>query len=216
MSASRRKCTGIIAFSEKSAGSLPARGIRPTKNSVLSADGPQIIVLARTFTGRWDQPGGRSMRRTSVVRFLTSVVIASFVVAGPLAPLTQAQQPAPSAEVVQAQPVPQAQPPVPAQPVPQAQPPVQPDLFQEKLKAERTSDRSQAAYNVQAAVVNVFYVPGKAITCAAGGALGIIILAVSFGTGYRNASFFFEEGCGGKWVVKGDDLRPDTPPTLVT
>ena len=168
------------------------------------------------------------MRRTSVVRFLTSVVIASFVVAGPLAPLTQAQQPAPSAEVVQAQPVaqaqppvpeqpvPQAQPPVPAQPVPQAQPPVQPDLFQEKLKAERTSDRSQAAYNVQAAVVNVFYVPGKAITCAAGGALGIVILAVSFGTGYRNASFFFEEGCGGKWVVKGDDLRPDAPPTLVT
>jgi len=169
------------------------------------------------------------MRRTSVVRFLTSVVIASFVVAGPLAPLAQAQQPAPSAEVPQAQPVaqaqppaveqpvPQAQPPAPVQPVPQAQPPaVLPDLFQEKLKAERVSDRSQAAYNVEAAVVNVFYVPGKAITCAAGGALGIIILAVSFGTGYRNASFFFEEGCGGKWVVKGDDLRPDTPPTLVT
>ena len=169
------------------------------------------------------------MRRTSVVRFLTSVVIASFVVAGPLAPLAQAQQPAPSAEVPQAQPVAQAQPPAVEQPVPQAQPPAQvqpvpqaqppavlPDLFQEKLKAERVSDRSQAAYNAEAAVVNVFYVPGKAITCAAGGALGIIILAVSFGTGYRNASFFFEEGCGGKWVVKGDDLRPDTPPTLVT
>src|SRR5262249_52000679 len=170
------------------------------------------------------------MRRTSVVRFLTSVVIASFVVAGPLAPLSQAQQPAPSAEVGQGQPVAQAQPPVPAQPVPPAEPPapvqpvpqaqppapLPPPLFQEKLRGEGVSDRSQAAYNVEAAVVNVFYVPGKAITCAAGGALGIVILAVSFGTGYRNASFFFEEGCGGKWVVKGDDLRPDTPPTLVT
>ena len=157
------------------------------------------------------------MRRTSVVRFLTSVVIASFVVAGPLAPLAQAQQPAPSAEVVQVQQVPQAEPPAPVQAVPTPPPaPTQPDLFQEKLKAERTTDRSQAAYNIEAAVVNVFYVPGKAVTCAAGGARGIIILAASFGTGYRHATFFFEEGCGGKWVVKGDDLRPETPPTLVT
>ena len=157
------------------------------------------------------------MRRTSVVRFLTSVVIASFVVAGPLAPLAQAQQPAPSAEVVQVQQVPQAEPPAPVQAVPTPPPAAtQPDLFQEKLKAERTTDRSQAAYNIEAAVVNVFYVPGKAVTCAAGGALGIIILAASFGTGYRHAPFFFEEGCGGKWVVKGDDLRRETPPTLVT
>jgi hypothetical protein len=25
----------------------------------------------------------------------------------------------------------------------------------------------------------------------------------------------FNEGCGGKWIVKGDDLRPDSPPTMI-
>ena len=159
------------------------------------------------------------MRRTSVVRFLTSLVITSFVLAGPLAPLAGAQQPAESAQVpaapmqsAQAQPAP----PVPAQPMPPTQPaqPAQPDLFQETLKAQRTSDRAQGLYTAEAAVTNVFLVPGRAITCAAGAIAGVGILALSFGTGYRAAGNLFNEGCGGKWIVKGDDMRPDTPSTL--
>src|SRR5690349_12052908 len=100
------------------------------------------------------------MRRTSVVRFLSLLVIASFVFAGPLAPLAQAQQPAPAVETAQGQPAPavetaQAQPaPPPAvQPMPPAPVPAsQPDLFQETLKAQRASDRSQGAYRAEAAV----------------------------------------------------------------
>jgi hypothetical protein len=164
------------------------------------------------------------MRRTSVARFLTSVSIASFVVAGPLAPLAHAQQQAPPAEVVQAQPtapaeVVQAQPTAPAEAV-QVQPtapppPAQPDLFQEKLKGERATDRSQGFYNAEAVLVNVFLVPGRAITCAAGTIVGVTILAVSLGSGYRPATAMINEGCGGKWIVKGDDLRPDAPSSLV-
>lgn len=169
------------------------------------------------------------MRRTSVVRFLTSVVIAALMMAGPLAPLAHAQQPAPAADTAQTdaarppgnatdvQPTAQvdtvqAQPGAPPQPA-TPPPPMQPDLFQEKLKGERASDRSQGLYNTEAVIVNLFLVPGRAITCAAGGLVGITILAVSLGTGYRPASYMFQEGCGGKWIVKGDDLRPDTPST---
>jgi hypothetical protein len=215
------------------------------------------------------------MRRTSVVRFLTSLIIASLALAGPLAPLAQAQQsgrtaepnpmesasppadvtepestppaeatqssPMPPAEATQAEgtpppgvaqaqpmpPVPQAQPvppappvqpapvaPPPPQPVPAAQP-AQPDLFQETLKAQRASDRSQALYNLEAVVVSVFLFPGRIVTCAAGTLIGVGLLAVSVGTGYRAATGIFHEGCGGKWIVTGDDLRPDTPPSLV-
>ena len=229
------------------------------------------------------------MRRTSVVRFLTSLIIASLASAGPLAPLAHGQQgdqsaevsaspaevtqpastppaeatqstpaeatqpqPTPPAEVTQSAPMPptettqaqatppaevaQAQPTPPAgvaQPVPPAPPvqvapvappppqpaygaqPAQPDLFQETLKAQRASDRSQALYNLEAVVVSVFLFPGRIVTCAAGTLIGVGLLTVSLGTGYRAATGIFHEGCGGKWIVTGDDLRPDTPPSLV-
>ena len=203
------------------------------------------------------------MRRTSVVRFLTSLIIASLASAGPLAPLAHGQQGDQSAEATQPQPttpaeatqpapmpptettqaqatppagVAQAQPTPPAgvaQPVPPAPPvqvapvappppqpaygaqPAQPDLFQETLKAQRASDRSQALYNLEAVVVSVFLFPGRIVTCAAGTLIGVGLLTVSLGTGYRAATGIFHEGCGGKWIVTGDDLRPDTPPSLV-
>jgi|SRR5690242_13310008 len=162
------------------------------------------------------------MRRTSLGRFLTSIVIAAFALAGPLAPLAHAQQSDQTGELAQAtqpappaQPAPAAPPAPPVPPPPAAQPPqpTQPDLFQETLKAQRTSDRSQGLYTAEAVVVSTFLVPGKAITCVAGGMVGVTLLALSLGTGYRAASYMFHEGCGGKWIVRGDDLRPDVPST---
>ncbi|HEX9822372.1 MAG TPA: hypothetical protein VGD07_22455 [Methylomirabilota bacterium] len=122
--------------------------------------------------------------RTRVV----SALLGALLLAGPLAPFAGAQQPAP-----------------PAQP---AQPPA-PDLFQETLRAERDAERMKGAYDAGAVAVNVFLVPGRAITCVLGGAVGVVVLAATFGTGYRAASSAVHEGCGGKWVVTGDDLRPD-------
>jgi hypothetical protein len=38
---------------------------------------------------------------------------------------------------------------------------------------------------------------------------------LTLGTGYRPATYLVQEGCGGKWVLKGDDLRPDRPAVVV-
>jgi hypothetical protein len=118
--------------------------------------------------------------RTRVV----SALLAALLLAGPLVPLAGAQQPTP--------------------------PPPAPDLFQEQLKAEQEAERSRGVYNAGAVAVNVFLVPGRAITCVLGGTVGVVALALTFGTGYRFASAAVHEGCGGKWLVTGDDLRPET------
>jgi hypothetical protein len=109
-------------------------------------------------------------------------MLATLLLAGPLVPLAGAQQP--------------------------AQPPA-PDLFQETLKAQRDDERTRGNYDAGAVAVNVFLVPGRAITCLIGGAAGLVVLAATFGQAYRAASAAVHEGCGGKWTVTGDDLRPD-------
>ena len=115
----------------------------------------------------------------------TRVVSALLVMAllgGPLASLAGAQQP--------------------------AQPPA-PDLFQESLKAERATGQQSSAYDAGAIVTNVFLVPGRAITCGLGGIVGVGLLALTLGTAYKAASAVWHEGCGGRWTVTGEDIRPD-------
>jgi len=114
---------------------------------------------------------------------VVSALLAALFLAGPLAPIAGAQQPTP---------------------------PPAPDLFQESLKAQQEAERDRGAYDAGAVAVNVFLVPGRAITCLLGGAVGVAALAATFGTGYRFASAAVHEGCGGKWLVTGDDLRPDS------
>jgi hypothetical protein len=124
--------------------------------------------------------------RTRVV----SALLVALLLTGPLAPIAGAQQPQP------------------AQPSQPGQPPA-PDLFQETLKAEREADRMRGSYDAGAVAVNVFLVPGRAITCFLGGVVGVAVLAATLGTGYKAASAAMHEGCGGKWMVTGDDLKPD-------
>ena len=124
--------------------------------------------------------------RTKVV----SALLVMALLGGPLASLAGAQQPAP-------------------QQAPPAQQPAAPDLFQESLKAERQSSGQSSAYDAGAIVTNVFLVPGRAITCGLGAVLGVGVLAVTLGTAYKAASAVWHEGCGGKWTVTGDDIRPD-------
>jgi hypothetical protein len=123
------------------------------------------------------------------IRILAVVVALAILATGPLAPLAVAQQPAPTT------------PPPAAQP---AMPPPPPDIpEQESHLAE------SAAYNVGAGIANVFYIPGKGLLCGLGGAVGIFILIVSIGSQPKTAAYFAREGCGGKWILTGDDLRPD-------
>jgi hypothetical protein len=64
---------------------------------------------------------------------------------------------------------------------------------------------------VGAGIADVFYVPGKALLCGIGFGVGLAILAVTFGTAYRAAAAAGREGCGGKWILSGRDLRPSEP-----
>jgi hypothetical protein len=65
---------------------------------------------------------------------------------------------------------------------------------------------------VAAPFVNVFYVPGKVITCTAGTVVSTVVLLLTFGTGYRAAGRVMDEGCGGSWIVTPEHLSGKIPP----
>jgi len=119
-------------------------------------------------------------------RILTVVVALAMLATGPLAPLAAAQQPAPTTP-----------------------PPMQPVAPPQDLPEQESRLAESAAYNVGAGIANVFYIPGKGLLCAIGGAAGFFILIVTNGSAPKPAAYFAREGCGGKWVLTGDDLRPD-------
>jgi len=125
------------------------------------------------------------------MRMLGVAVSLLMLMTGPLAPIAFAQQPPPPA-----QPEPAAQQPVP-QPLPQPEP----------ISSSRGSDA--AAYNVGAGIANVFYIPGKCVLCVAGVASGVLIMLFTVGSAPRPAAYFAREGCGGRWYLVGDDLRPE-------
>lgn len=125
-------------------------------------------------------------------RVVAVSLVVSFL-AGPLAPLASAQQPTPP----------------------------QPDVFKETMKASeppvaRGDDvrLDETFYDITAGVMTGFLVPGRAITCAAGGGVSILVLLLTFGSAYKAATRVLEEGCGGKWIVRGEDLMPDRPPIM--
>jgi len=129
------------------------------------------------------------------IRILAVVVSLMVLATGPLAPLAAAQQPSPES-------------PPPAPPMQQPAPP--PVVQQPQDIPEPESHLAEsAAYNVGAGIANVFYIPGKGLLCGIGGAVGIFIMIVSIGSAPRPAAYFAREGCGGKWILTGDDLRPD-------
>jgi hypothetical protein len=113
---------------------------------------------------------------------LISLLLVTVLLGGPLVSLAGAQQP--------------------------AQPPA-PDLFQESLKAERAGAQQSSTYDTAAIVTNIFLVPGRAITCGLGAVVGVAVLAATLGTAYKAASSVWHEGCGGRWTVTGEDMRPD-------
>jgi hypothetical protein len=122
-------------------------------------------------------------------RILTVLVALAMLATGPLAPLAAAQQPG-------------------AQPMPPMPPTEQPAVQQDMPEPESHTAES-AAYNVGAGIANVFYIPGKGLLCGLGGAVGIFIMIISIGSAPKPAAYFAREGCGGKWVLTGDDIRPD-------
>jgi hypothetical protein len=59
---------------------------------------------------------------------------------------------------------------------------------------------------IGAGVLNVVYVPGKAIICGTGTLVAGVFMLATFGTAYREAVSFFTEGCGGAWLLTGEQV----------
>jgi len=72
--------------------------------------------------------------------------------------------------------------------------------------------RPGAGEEVAAVFSNFVYVPGKVLFCGTTGLIWISIMALTFGQLYNDAAHFVRSGCGGKWVVRGEDMR-FAPPT---
>jgi hypothetical protein len=136
------------------------------------------------------------------LRILAVAVSFLMLMTGPLAPIAFAQQPSPAQPEPAAQQQPTPQPEwAPPQPPPQA---MQPEPLKESRLAE------SAAYNVGAGIANVFYIPGKGLLCATGVGVGVLVMLFTVGSAPRPAAYFAREGCGGRWYLVGDDLRPDS------
>lgn len=69
--------------------------------------------------------------------------------------------------------------------------------------------RRPDAYDVGAGVYTVLKAPFNVALCAVGGVVGAALFAVTLGSAYRATTRVIEEGCGGPWIVRGDDIRPE-------
>ncbi len=74
--------------------------------------------------------------------------------------------------------------------------------------AQPAKEEPSAGQQAAAGVTNIFFVPGKAIACAATAGLWVVAMALSLGGSYKDAANFVSDGCGGKWIVKGEDFSP--------
>ena len=76
--------------------------------------------------------------------------------------------------------------------------------------AQDTPGTSAPGAGATAAAVasDVIYVPGKAIVCGMSGVLWVATMAVTFGALYQEAADFVRGGCGGRWVLTAEDIKP--------
>lgn len=72
----------------------------------------------------------------------------------------------------------------------------------------RATEAPGAGATAAAVASHFFYVPGKAIVCGASGVLWVATMALTFGTLYQEAADFVKGGCGGRWVLRGEDMKP--------
>ena len=65
---------------------------------------------------------------------------------------------------------------------------------------------------VGAGVMNVVYVPGKAIVCGLGTVVSAVVMLATLGSAYRAAVATFKEGCEGPWVLTPEHVAGKIPP----
>jgi len=62
-----------------------------------------------------------------------------------------------------------------------------------------------------AGVMNVIYVPGKALICLGGAVTSTILMLLTFGSAYRSARGVFQEGCSPPWALTADHVSGKIP-----
>ncbi|HEU4439648.1 MAG TPA: hypothetical protein VFT36_10385 [Methylomirabilota bacterium] len=70
------------------------------------------------------------------------------------------------------------------------------------------SAEDTAGATAAAVVSDIFYVPGKAIVCGLSGLGYVIAMTLTFGFLYQESTDFVKGGCGGQWVLTGEDIKP--------
>ena len=109
-------------------------------------------------------------------------VLAALLAAGPLGPMAAVAQTSATA---------------PLQPMQSMQP--------ETIDESVTRPPGTGA-KIGAGVLNVVYLPGKVITCSAGTLVAGAFMLATFGTAYREATSFFNEGCRGSWLLTAEQV----------
>jgi hypothetical protein len=74
--------------------------------------------------------------------------------------------------------------------------------------ASAVNEAPGAGATAAAVASDVFYAPGKALVCGASGVLWVATMALTFGSLYQEAADFVKGGCGGRWVLTGEDIKP--------
>ena len=85
--------------------------------------------------------------------------------------------------------------------------PLQPmESMQPERADEMVTTPPGTGAKIGASVLNVVYLPGKVITCSAGTLVAGAFMLVTFGTAYREATSFFNEGCRGAWLLTAEQV----------
>ena len=74
--------------------------------------------------------------------------------------------------------------------------------------APPAKEESTTGQDVAAGFTNVLYIPGKAIACTLSAVAWAGYMVLTLGGGYKdkNINDIINGGCGGKWVLKGEDM----------
>lgn len=119
------------------------------------------------------------------VRSIASL-LAVVLLLGPFQPLVSAQQAPPAA---------------PAQVAPQ--PPAPDDIRYQRRP------RGVDGYDVGAGALTVLKAPFNVGLCGLGVVVGSALFLVTLGSAYKATTQVVTEGCGGPWLIRGDDIRPE-------
>jgi hypothetical protein len=58
---------------------------------------------------------------------------------------------------------------------------------------------------------NIWYVPGRALVCGFGAISAGLVMTVTLGQSYEEASQLMHGGCSGPWVIGAIDMRQPVP-----